>query len=165
MPKGFNLRLCYWKSWDMKLFCSSFLPLTRTDSPTSNQISLMKVFSGTKNCVTHGLDLLGIYNFACFITKCRHPIFSLSHLWHFVFTYNIQQLVVCFILDDLEKVCSTLKSVYKWMSLYKCPLYDHSWPFYCHMCEYLSQNWGSDGHFEMLNGSKSWLGQKLWPQM
>ena len=27
-----------------------------------------------------------------------------------------------------------LKSVYKWMFLYKCPLYDHSWPFFRHMC-------------------------------
>ena len=33
-----------------------------------------------------------------------------------------------------------VKSVYKRMSLYKCPLYDHSWPFLCHMCVYLSQN-------------------------
>ena len=33
-----------------------------------------------------------------------------------------------------------IKSVYKRMSLYKCPLYDHSWPFLCHMCVYLSQN-------------------------
>ena len=34
-----------------------------------------------------------------------------------------------------------------------------------HMCVYLSQNWGSDGHFEVPNGSKSWFGQRLWPQM
>ena len=58
-----------------------------------------------------------------------------------------------------------LKSVYKWMFLYKWPLYDHSWPFFCHMCEYLSQNWVSDGRFEVLNWSKSWLGQKLWHKM
>ena len=52
------------------------------------------------------------------------------------------------------------QSTYLWDTLY-----DHSWPFFCHMCMYLSQNWGSDGHFEVPNGSKSWLGQKLWPQM
>ena len=52
----------------------------------------------------------------------------------------------------------SLKSVYKWMSLYKCPLYDHSWPFFRH----LSQNWGSDGHFEVLNRSYLWLVEKLW---
>ena len=28
---------------------------------------------------------------------------------------------------------------------------------------YLSQNRGSDGHFELLNGSESWLVQNLWP--
>ena len=55
-----------------------------------------------------------------------------------------------------------IKSVYKRMSLYKCPLYDHSWPFSCHMCEHLSQNWGSDGHFEVLNMSYLWLVEKLW---
>ena len=54
-----------------------------------------------------------------------------------------------------------IKTVSKWMSLYKWPLYDLVWPFFCH----LSQNWGSDGNFEVLNRSKSWLGQKLWPQM
>ena len=60
---------------------------------------------------------------------------------------------------------TVVKTVRKRMFLYKWPLYDHSWPFFCHMNVYLSQNWGSDGHFEMLNGSKSWLVQKLWPQM
>ena len=55
-----------------------------------------------------------------------------------------------------------VKSVYKWMSAYKCPLYDHSWPFFRHMCDYLSQTWGSDGHFEVLNRSYLWLVEKLW---
>ena len=35
--------------------------------------------------------------------------------------------------------------------------YDHFCPFFWHMYGYLSQNWGSDGHFEVLNGSKSWI--------
>ena len=64
----------------------------------------------------------------------------------------------------LKKVVTFLKTDRKWMSLYKWPLYDHFWPFFCHMCVYLSQNVGSDSHFEVLNGSKSWLGLKLWPQ-
>ena len=55
-----------------------------------------------------------------------------------------------------------IKSVYKRMSLYKCPLYDHSWSFFCHMCVYLSQNWGSDGHFEVLNRPYLWLVENLW---
>ena len=66
------------------------------------------------------------------VCKCRHPIFSLSHLWHFVFTYNIQQLVVCFVLDDLEKsvahYCANhsrqsktfLKTLFDKMSVYVC---------------------------------------------
>ena len=51
--------------------------------------------------------------------------------------------------------CSFVKSVSKWMFLYKWPLYDLFWPFFSHMYVYLSQNWGSDGPFEVPNGSKS----------
>ena len=58
-----------------------------------------------------------------------------------------------------------VKCLWKRMSLYIWPLYDHFWPFICHLYVHLSQNWGSDGHFEVLNRSKSWLVQKLWPQM
>ena len=39
------------------------------------------------------------------------------------------------------------------------------WPFsaiICHMFVHFSQNWGSDGHFEVLNWSEFWLVQKLW---
>ena len=57
---------------------------------------------------------------------------------------------------------SGLKSVWKWMSLYKWPLYDLFWPFFCHMYDHLSQNWGSDSHFEVLNRSYLWFVQKLW---
>ena len=42
------------------------------------------------------------------------------------------------------------------------------WPFlaiFCQLLRQLSQNWGSDGHFEVLNRCKSWLVQKLWPQL
>ena len=49
-----------------------------------------------------------------------------------------------------------LKSVYKRMFLYKWPLYDLFWPFFSHTYVYLSQNWGSDGHFEVLNRSTVW---------
>ena len=53
----------------------------------------------------------------------------------------------------------------KTKDLNKCPFYDHFWPFFHQLYFYLSQKWGSDGHFEVPNGSKSWLVQKLWPQM
>ena len=46
-----------------------------------------------------------------------------------------------------------VKSVYKWMFLYKWLLYDLFWPFFCHMYAHLSQNWGCDGHFEVLNST------------
>ena len=68
----------------------------------------------------------------------------------------------------LSRMCFRLfevlfvKTVYKRMFLYKCPLYDHSWPFFHHMYDHLSQNWGSDGHFEVLNRSYLWLVEKLW---
>ena len=39
--------------------------------------------------------------------------------------------------------------------------YDHFWPFLWHMYGHLSQNWDSDGHFEVLNGSESWV-LKIW---
>ena len=37
----------------------------------------------------------------------------------------------------------------------KRPFYDHIWPLFCQPHVYLSQNWDSDGHFEVLNESKS----------
>ena len=36
---------------------------------------------------------------------------------------------------------------------------------FCQLYEYLSQNWGSDDHFEVLEGPKSYLVQKLWHKM
>ena len=43
---------------------------------------------------------------------------------------------------------------------HKRPFYDHFWPFFCQLHRNLSQNWGSDGHFQVLNSSKSYLVQK-----
>ena len=51
------------------------------------------------------------------------------------------------------------------ITTHKWPFYDHFWPFFCQLHNQLSQNWGSDSHFEVLNQSKSQLVQKLWPQM
>ena len=48
-----------------------------------------------------------------------------------------------------------LKTVSKWMSCYKWPLYNLFWSFFCLMYVQLPQNWGSDGHFEVLNRFKS----------
>ena len=43
-----------------------------------------------------------------------------------------------------------------WVSKFathKSPFYHPFWPFFRHCHNYLSQNWDSDGHFEMLNRS------------
>ena len=40
-------------------------------------------------------------------------------------------------------------------------LFHHFWSFCCQLYVYLSQNCGSDGHFEVLNRSISYLVQKL----
>ena len=53
-------------------------------------------------------------------------------------------------------VWSEMKHTDKW----QC--YDHFRPFFCHMYILLSQNWVSDGHFEVLNWSKLWLVRKVW---
>ena len=37
--------------------------------------------------------------------------------------------------------------------------------FFRQLHKYLSQNWASDDHFEVLNGSLFYLVQKLWPKM
>ena len=93
----------------------------------------------------------------------KAPVWRTTKSWTPFNAINERQAITVYIRTISSLLL--LKSVYKRMSLYKCPLYDHSWPFFCHMFVYLSQNWGSDGYFEVLNGSKSWLGQKLWPQM
>ena len=38
---------------------------------------------------------------------------------------------------------------------------NHFWPYFRQLYVGLSQNWGSDSHFEVLNGSKSWI-LKIW---
>ena len=40
--------------------------------------------------------------------------------------------------------------------------YDPFWSFFCQLRQYLSQNWASDGHFDVSNMPKSYLDQKLW---
>ena len=40
--------------------------------------------------------------------------------------------------------------------------YLYFWPFSCQLNVYLSQNWGSDSHFDVLDKSKSYFVQKLW---
>ena len=41
------------------------------------------------------------------------------------------------------------------MATDKWPIYEHFWSFFCQLYIHLSQNWGSNGHFEVLTKSKS----------
>ena len=56
-------------------------------------------------------------------------------------------------------LCFDVKLTHKWQ------FYNYIRQFLCLMYVYLSQNWSSDGHFDMLNGSKFWLVQKLYYKM
>ena len=68
-----------------------------------------------------------------------------------------------FVNVEISKIkCRYIKTVRKRMFLYKWPLYDLFWPFFCHVYLHLPQNWGSDGHFEEVNKSNLWLVQNLW---
>ena len=37
--------------------------------------------------------------------------------------------------------------------------------FIWQLCDYISQNWGSDSHFDVITRSKPWLIEKLWLKM
>ena len=52
-------------------------------------------------------------------------------------------------------------SHFKRDNLWVWPFYDHFWSFSCHLHKYILQSFGTDGHFEVLNVSKSQLDQKL----
>ena len=54
---------------------------------------------------------------------------------------------------------------YKGHNSMRWPFYNHFWPFFCQLHKYLSQNLGSDGHFEEVNMSKSQLNQNLWHKL
>ena len=84
----------------------------------------------------------------------EYTFVSFEHTWS---DYTIDTI--------LQRRSWYIKTDRKWMSLYKWPLYNLFWPLFCHLYVHLSQYWGSDSHFEVLNGCKSEFGQKLWPQM
>ena len=48
------------------------------------------------------------------------------------------------------------------LSFQKWQFFNIFWSFFCKLHKYLSQNWGSVGHFDVLNKSESQLVQKLW---
>ena len=57
-----------------------------------------------------------------------------------------------------------VKTVSKWIWIYKWPLYDLFWQFFHHMCVYLSKNWGSVSHFECLSQVLVMIGSKVMTQ-
>ena len=75
-----------------------------------------------------------------------------QNVWHKMYTEAAQDLG--WIRDWSSKFTSD-----KWT------FYNHFWPFLCQLYENLSQNRDSDGHFEVLNKSESWLVQQLWHKM
>ena len=78
----------------------------------------------------------------------------------------VKGLVICFYLgwsgstkDTTIKICNDRRYVVTARTRPPLlPFFDHFWPFFW-------QNWGSDGHFEVLNGSEPQLVQKLWHKM
>ena len=60
---------------------------------------------------------------------------------------------------DVSILWFEMKLTHKWL------FYDHFWPFVWHLYIHHSQNWDSDDYFEVHNGSKSQLVQKLWYKM
>ena len=54
-----------------------------------------------------------------------------------------------------SKILQLLQSESKRITITKWLFHGYFWPFFCHLHVYLSQNRGSDGQFEVLNGSKS----------
>ena len=73
--------------------------------------------------------------------------------------YFFSLLLVKKLLLSCTILCFDIKLTHQWQ------FYNHFRQFLCLMYVYLSQNWSSDGHFDMLNGSKFWLVQKLWHKM
>ena len=61
------------------------------------------------------------------------------------------------------QVCfSILEEKKSKINVSKMANFDHLWSFFWQLHRYLSQNWHSEGHFEVLRVSKSYLDQKLW---
>ena len=65
---------------------------------------------------------------------------------------------------QISKVLKGIYSLmqYKGHNSMRWPFYNHFWPFFCQLHEYLLQNLGADSHFEGLNVSKSQWDQNLW---
>ena len=82
------------------------------------------------------------------ITSKDVSIFSASWiLWLAVFFHHCQSMSEALIF------ASTILRV-KTNDNNNCPFYNHIWPFFRQLYVYLSQKGGSDGHFEVLNGSE-----------
>ena len=92
-----------------------------------------------------------------------------TECWFKVLYYSVRQYIVFLASNSLHTLevknsnahvivlcAKNLTQLWFW------PFYDHLWSFFHKLHFYPSQNWGSDGHFEVLNKSESWLDQKLW---
>ena len=66
--------------------------------------------------------------------------------------------ITIFVLFPFPQFCKKKKWKF---TTHKWPFYDHFWSFFSQLHRNLSQNWGSDGLFEVLGVFVSYLNQKL----
>ena len=62
----------------------------------------------------------------------------------------------------MTSVFSILEEIFLKILVSKIAIFDSVLSFFWQLHRCLSQNWDSDRHFEVLNGSKFWFVQKLW---
>ena len=99
-----------------------------------------------------------LFFFQCFLFSPQLVDKTITKVIVLVCVCKSSQLLPVSKVDKIFTRWCFLKTVLKWMSFFKWPLYDLFWPFFCHMCVYLSQNLGSDGHLPSMltqnNGRK-----------
>ena len=108
-----------------------------------------------------------ILEIQCYCTPLQFLDLFAVHTWCWTSKYSSHWKVLQL---SKSKTCfmkQTLKSFVTFMHLEGDPqnlrmLNDRFKIFFCQLHEYLSQNWCSNGHFEVLSRSKSQLVQKSW---
>ena len=107
--------------------------------------------------LTKGSRFFNLNEIVCFFNFYRLKTF-LRILFRYItyISFDLLELVwscgFTLIKSNIKKL--QLKTDWKRMSLCKWQCYDQFWLFFWHMYVDLSQNWGSDGHYDILNWSK-----------
>ena len=91
-----------------------------------------------------------------------------SFLWFpmcFYFSKYVQQRIYIWTKDTTLKICDDRRYVVTArIRPTLLPFFDHFWPIFWQLPYYIWQNWSSDGHFEVLNGSEPQLVHKMQKQ-